>query len=161
MRASVDGVDIICEAENTFRIAVVVLQRHFHAQQTAVRHLALALDVNGLLVQHRFALIQVPDKLRYSAAVVKFVLFRRLRAFVGECYGQALVQERQLAQPLRQSVEIELGGIHDGAVRLECDLGAGLLSGLTGLFKRTLRNALLVILFPGKCFVPDLKVQRF
>ena len=97
MRASVHRVDVICEAENTFRITVVVLQGHFHAQQPAVRHLALAFDVDGLLVQHRFALIQVPDKFRDSAAVVKFMLFRGLSAFVDQCYGEALVQERQLA----------------------------------------------------------------
>ena len=58
---------------------------------------------------------------------------RRIFALVGQRDLQALVQERQLAQPLRERVEVELGRVHDGRVGLEGDLGAGLLAGLAGL----------------------------
>ena len=40
--------------------------------------------------------------------IEELVLLRRVLAFVGQRDGQALVQERQLAQPLRQRVEVEL-----------------------------------------------------
>ena len=99
----------------------------------AIRQLALAFEVNRLLVQHRLAFIQVLDELRDSAAVVKLMLLHRLRALIGQRDGEAFVQERQLTQPLRQRVEVELRGVHDGGVGLERDLGAGLLAGLARL----------------------------
>ena len=43
--------------------------------------------------------------------------------------GDAGVQERELAQALRQRVEAELGGLEDLRVGLERDLGAALLRG--------------------------------
>ena len=107
-------------------------------QHTAVRQLALAFEVNRLLVQHGFAAIQVPDELGDAAAVVKLVLLRRFHALIGQRDGEAFVQKRQLAQPLRQRVEVELRRVHDGGVGLERDLGAGLLAGLAGLLKRRL-----------------------
>ena len=102
----------------------------------------------------------MPDELGYSAAVMKFVLFRRLRAFVGQRDSEAFVQEGQFAQTRRQRVEIKVCGIHDGAIRLKRDLGTGFLARLASLRERPLRNALLIILFPSECLVPDLKVQR-
>ena len=54
------------------------------------------------------------DELGDAAAVVELVRLGRILALVGQRDLQALVQERQLAQPLRQRVEVELRRVHDG-----------------------------------------------
>ncbi len=98
MRSAIDGVDVIGEAEDIFRIAVVVLQRDFHGQRAAVRHLAITFEIDRLFVQHRLAAIQVLDEFRYAAAVMKLVLFGGFHPLIGERDREAFVQERQLAQ---------------------------------------------------------------
>ncbi len=55
VRTAIDGVDVVGEAENRFAVAVVVLQRDFHGERAAIRQLALALEVDRLLVQDGFA----------------------------------------------------------------------------------------------------------
>ena len=69
---------------------------------------------------------------------MKLVRLDRILALVGERDLQALVQERQFAQPLRQRVEVELGRVHDGRVGLEGDLRAGLVARFAGLGQRRL-----------------------
>ena len=49
-------------------------------------------------------------------------------ALVVDRDGDAAVQERELAQPLRQRVEAVLGRLEDLRVGLEGDLGAALLA---------------------------------
>ena len=73
MRSAVHGVDVVGEAENVLRVAVVILQRHFHGEHAAVRQLALAFEMDRLFVQHALAAIQVLDELRDAAAVMKLV----------------------------------------------------------------------------------------
>ena len=118
MRAAIHRVDVVGEAENALRIAVVVLQRDFHRQRAAVvRQLAFGFEVDGLLVQHGLAVVQMLDELRDAAAVQKLVALHRIHALIGQRDFEALVQERQLAQPLRQRVVIERGLHHDGRIR--------------------------------------------
>ncbi len=74
VRAAVHGVDVVGEAEDVLRVAVVVLQRDFHGQHSAVGQLALAFEVDRLVVQHGLAAIQVLDEFGDAAAVVKLVL---------------------------------------------------------------------------------------
>src|SRR5579864_4916012 len=82
MRASVDGIDVVGEAENRFRVRVVVLQTNFHVNAVAV-----VLHINRLVVQHLLATIQVLDEFRDAAVVLelgmlRFTGLRIRRAFV-------------------------------------------------------------------------------
>ena len=126
VRAAVHRVDVVGEAEDLLRVAVVVLQRDFHRQHAAVRQFALAFEVDRLVVQHALAAVQVLDEFADAARVEELVRLHRLHALVGQRDLQALVQERQLAQPLRQRVVVELRRLHDRRVGLEGDLRAGL-----------------------------------
>ena len=58
VRAAIHGVDVVGEAEDVFRVAVVVLQRDFHGEHAAVRQLALAFEVDRLVVQDGLAAVQ-------------------------------------------------------------------------------------------------------
>ena len=79
-------------------------------EHAAVGQLALAFEVDGLLVQHALAAVQVLDELGDAAAVDGTrAILTRIRALVGQRDLQALVQERHLAQALRQRVVVELG----------------------------------------------------
>ena len=71
----------------------------------------------------------------------------------------AAVEERQLAQPLRQRVEAELGRLEDLLVRLEGDLGAALL-GRAGDLEIGERIAALVRLGVDLPVAPDLELER-
>src|SRR5260370_7761460 len=67
MRAGVNGVDVVGEAEGSFRVSVVVLQRNLH-----VDAVALGIHVDGLIVQDRLAAVQMLDELGNAAVVLKF-----------------------------------------------------------------------------------------
>ncbi len=104
MRAAIDGVDVVGEAEDVLAVAVVVLEGDFHGERAAVGQLPLSFEVDRLVVQHSFAAVQVLDELGDAAAVMKLVRLDRVHALVGQGDPQALVQERQLAQPSARGV---------------------------------------------------------
>src|SRR5208283_1929359 len=108
MRSAIHSVNVVRETEDRIRVAVVVLQRHFERELATVGHIALGFKINRLLVQYRFALVQVLDKLRDAAAVMKLVRFCRLYTLVVQRDGQTLVEEGQFPQTLRKSVEVKL-----------------------------------------------------
>ena len=81
MRAAIHRVDVIGEAEQRLRVAVVILQSDLNPHRTAGARL-LAFDVNRILVQHGLAAVQMLDELRNAAVVKKYVLLLRLHAFV-------------------------------------------------------------------------------
>ena len=66
MRAAVDGVDVVGEAEDRLGVCVVVLQPDFHVDAVAV-----VLHVDGLVVQNLFAAIEMLDELRDAAVVLE------------------------------------------------------------------------------------------
>ena len=72
--------------------------------------------------------------------------------------GDAGVEERELAQPLRQRVEAELDGFEDLRVGLERDLGAARL-GRAGDQQIGLRRAALVGLLIDLLVAPDLELE--
>jgi len=161
VRATVHGVDVVGKAKHVFAIRVVVLQRHFHGQHAAIGEFAFTLERNGLVVQHGLAAIQMLDELGDAADKLKLGNTRGFFALIGERDLQTLVEKRELAQPLRERIEIELAGVHDGRIGLEGDLGSGLAArGLSGFGQRGLGNALVVFLLPGKAIAPDLELQH-
>src|SRR5262249_39205300 len=159
MRATGDRVDVVGEAVNAFGLAVVILWRPFDRQDAAIRQLSLAFEVNRLFVQSRLAAIEMPDELRDTAGVVKFMAFDGIDALIAQPDDEALVQKRQLAQTLRQRVKVENRRIHDGGVRLESHFGAGLLPRLACLLQRRFWNPAGILLLPGEAFAPDLELQ--
>src|SRR5262249_53929591 len=95
--STVNGVDVVCEAENTFGVSVVVLERDFHGQRATVRQVARLLEINRLAAQPRFPAIQLLDESRDTAAIVKLALLDGIDTLVGQPDRQPFVQERQLA----------------------------------------------------------------
>ena len=100
MRAAVHRVDVVGEAEHRIAVGVVVLQPDFHGERAAVRHFAVAFEVNRLVVQHALALVQKLDELGDAAFEVERFHAGRLLPLVGQDDAQAFVQERELAQAL-------------------------------------------------------------
>ena len=129
MRAAIDRVDVVGEAEDRLGVGVVVLQRDLHGHAVA-----LGFHVDRLFVQDLLAAVQMLDELGDAAGVLELCVlgFAGLGvggALVGQRDLQTLVQEGELAQPLRQGVEVVLGDGEDGLVGQEVDLGAALLAG--------------------------------
>ncbi len=128
MRAAIHRIDVVREAEDRLRVAVVVLQRDFH-----IHAVALGLPCNRLVVQHLLAAVQVLDELRNAAGVFEICPLRlaRLRigrALIGQRDLQSLVQKGQLPQPLRQRVVVVFGDGEDRLVRQKVDFGPALLA---------------------------------
>ena len=99
------------------------------------RHLDLAVIALGLdgdrLVHRLLALGQVLHEVHEAAVGLEGLLGARGLAFVEQLDLGALVQERQLAQPLGQRLALELQGLHeDLGVGPEPHPGAGLRGGL-------------------------------
>ena len=98
MRAAVNGIDRVREGKNIFGVAVVVLQRDFDI------HLgALAFHVDGRIVEHLLAAIQVLDEFGDAAGEAEFGFL--VAALVVERDFQAFVEEGELAEALRKRVE--------------------------------------------------------
>ena len=120
VRAAFGGVDVVREGVRRLGVAVVPLQRDLDDDAVA-----LAGHVDRLLVDRRPVLVQELDELADAAFVEELVALAV--ALVVDRDRDAGVEERELAQPLRQRLEAELGGLEDRGVGLERDLGAALL----------------------------------
>ena len=71
----------------------------------AIRHFALAFEIDRLVVQNRFAAIQMLDELGDAAAVKELLGADVLAALIGQHDLEAFVQECQLPQTLRQKCQ--------------------------------------------------------
>jgi hypothetical protein len=158
MRAAVDGVDVVGEAEDGFGVAVVVLEGDVDLD--AVAH---GFHDDGLLMQHLLAAVEMLDELGDAAGVFElgaagFAGFGVGGALVGERDLEALVEEGHLAQALGQRVVVELGDGEDGLVGQEVDLGAAALAG-AGLAQLAGGRAAAEVHLPGVAVAPDLDVE--
>ncbi len=97
MRAAIHGVDGVGEGEDIFGVAVVILQRDFDFHV-----FALALHVDGRIVQDLLAAVQMLHE--FDDAAGKAELGGFVAALVLQRDLQALVEEGQLAEALRQDV---------------------------------------------------------
>ena len=136
------------------------MQGELHADFVALR-----LGVDGSWVQHVFVLVQVLDEFGDPARVVELRVF--LGPLVFKDNGEALIQERQLAQALGQRIVVELDRVEDLPVGQEGNFCAPAF-GLPRLLERGQRLAALVGLFPGvalpllalfSALAPDLEVE--
>ena len=92
-----------------------------------------------------------------DASLVREVVLL-LRAFIADRDRDAGIQERELAQPLREAVEVELGNRKDLWVGPERDLGPGLAGRSHDLDRRD-GTPSLVGLLPDLSLAPDLDIQ--
>ena len=93
VRAAIDGVDGVGKGEDVFGVTVVVLQRDFD-----VGGIALALEVDGRIVERLLAAIEVLYEFGDAAGEAEFGFF--VIALVIERDLQPLIEKREFAQPL-------------------------------------------------------------
>ena len=160
MRSAIHRVDVVGEGEDGLGVSVVVLQRNLHGYA-----ITLGLHVDRLLVQNLLASVDVLDELGDTAGVLELLVLALTGlgiggALVGQVNLQALVQERELAQPLRQGVVVEFGYGKDRLVGEKVDLGAFALA-WAHLPQLAGRRAFAIVLFPGKLVAPDLDIELF
>ena len=158
MRAAINGVDVVGEAEYRLGVAVVVLQRDFDLHVVALRF-----HHDRLLVQHRLAAVQMLHELCDAAHVSELRAFRVAGlgidgALIRQSDFQPFIQKREFAQPLRQRVVVVFSCGEDGLVRQEVDLGAALLAD-AGLAQFTGGIAAAEIHLPGVPVAPDLNIE--
>src|SRR5271165_5950575 len=151
MRAAVHGVDGVGEGKNVFGVAVVVLQRDFHFHLVA-----LAFDVDGRIVQHAFAFVEVLHEFGDAAGEAEFGFLAA--ALVIERDFQAFVEEGEFAEALRERVIAVDGLTENFGIGVKSDFGAGL-ARLAGSFELRSGHALFVGLFPDFAFAPDFQVE--
>ncbi len=152
MRPAFFRVDVVGERKQILRVAVVVLQRQLE------NHVGLFdLHINRLM-DRRLGLVEVFDERDDAALVLEDLFFFFALVLQGDF--QALVQERQLAEALRQHVEAELERLEDLPVRLEGHLGAAPL-GFAGHLERRVRFPPLIALFEDLTVLPDFEFEPF
>ena len=121
VRAAFMRVDVVGKRVDRLGVAVVPLQGDLD-----VDAVLLAVHVNRLVVDDGLVLIEIADERGYAALVEKLVALPAV-ALVIDGDRHAAVEERELAQPLRERVEAELHGLENLRVGLERDLRAALL----------------------------------
>src|SRR5581483_2904237 len=153
MGAALDRVDIVGEGKDVLSVAVVPLHGDldFHA-------VFFARAMNDFRVHRRFRAVQMLDKRAQPAFVEKLVLLLRALVFDGDL--DALVQKRQLAQPLGKNVEAEVDGLEDRAVGFEGDPRAAFF-GFADFLQSSLGIAALVALLIHLAVALDLDLQGF
>ena len=161
MRAPVDGVDVVREAEHRLRIPIVVLQTNLHGHAAALRF-----HVDRLVVQHLLAAVQMLDEFRDAAVVLEvrmlgLAALRVGRPLIGQRNQQTFIQERKFAQPLRQRVVVIFHRPRkNAAVGQEMNFGPAPL-GRAHLLHLAGRLALRVGLLPSRPIAPDFQLQHF
>ena len=156
MCAAINRVDVVGERVDNFVVAVVVLNRHFHAHRIISD--AFLGEVDRLCVQDGLALVQMPDEFSDAAAIKEVMRFLRLAALIDDGDADAGIQKRFLAQALRQRVEVKFGCREDLCIRSERHLRATA-ARLAGLLQAALRHATNVFLFVGVAVAPDFDAQ--
>ena len=160
MRSAVHGIDVVGETEYRLGISVVVLQSDLHHHAVTV-----GFHVNRLIVQNLLATIEVLDEFGNPTVVLELGSLRLAGlgiggALVSESDEQALVEERQLSQTLRQSVKVKFGGGEDTLVGQEVNFGSAFFGGAS-LLELAGGFTLGVSLFPGETVTPDFKIEFF
>src|SRR4051794_10655590 len=153
VRAAVEVLDRVGEAEDVFGIAFVPLQRNLDPFTVA-----LVADEDRVVVQRRLVLVQILHERDDAAFVAELVML--LRAVVVNLDVHAGVEERQLAQALRERVVVHLGDGEDRRIRFEHDARAAFRRFLAALDRRD-RNAALVSLTPDVAVAMDLELEPF
>ena len=118
MAPAFDRVDVVREGQDVFREALVVLQGDLDG--VAVD---LALDVQRPEVDPPLVTVQVFDEGADPTFEVEGVV--EIDALVAKQDGEALVEEGELAQPVRDDVPVKAQLLENFGVGPEPDVGAG------------------------------------
>src|SRR5690349_5415680 len=151
MRAALAGVDVVGEGEHALLVAVVVLEGDLDLDVVL-----LPLEEEHLRVDRGLVLVQVLDELDDAALVEEGVA--PPVALVLDDDLEALVEERELAQAVRERVEGEHGLLEDLAIRLEAHDGP-VLRGLLSRGELAGRHSALVALRPHVALATDLDLE--
>ena len=124
--------NVVREREQALAVAVVPLHRHFDAD----RHFAdrLAAGVEDVRVQDVLGLVDVLHEAVDAAGEGEVLLLAR--ALVDQLDAHAVVQERELAQALRQHLVVEVDVEEDLLVGQEVHLGAAAVGRADHLHRR-------------------------
>ena len=119
VRSAFDRADVVGVALQDLVVAVVELGRDLHG------HVLLdALDVDHVVVEHGPGLVEALHELANASLEVEAGVHGLARPLVEEADGDALVEERQLAEAHREHVGVELDVTEDLVIGLEEHLGA-------------------------------------
>src|SRR5262249_28990279 len=152
MRTALDRVDVVGEGVDALGVAVVPLHGDLD-----VHAVSRTLQIDHVGVDRRLGAVQVRDEGDDATLVQELV--RLPVALVADGDADATIQERQLAQALRQDVEAEVDVLEDQRVGLERDARPAelrdprLLDGRLGL-------AALVALLVDLAVTSDLDLER-
>ena len=160
MGSAVDRVDVVGEGELRDGVRVVPLERNLDGDIVA-----LGFHVDRLFVQDLLALVEQLDELGDAAGVLEALRLGLAGlgiggAFVGEGDLDALVEEGELAQTIRERVVVVLVHGEDGLIGKEMNLGA-LARGGAHLAQLRDGVAFGVVHLPRKPIAPDLDVELF
>src|SRR6188474_2367979 len=144
-------VDVVREAEDQLRVAVVPLQGDLGVDAVLV-----TLHENRLLVDERLVLVQVLDERGDAAFILKLVVLAV--SLIVDRDEDAAIQERELAESLGQRVEAVLGRFENLRVWPERDFRAPPLRRPCD-FELTDRVAALVTLLVDLLVAPDLEIE--
>jgi hypothetical protein len=117
--AAVDRVDVVGERIDLLVVAIVVLNGHFDRERVG-----FLFEVERLVVKRRLVLVQVFDKFRDTAFVVKLVRAFGIFPLILDRDPDALVEKRLFSESLGKLVETENCVIENLAVWFERDLRA-------------------------------------
>ena len=117
MRASFMCVDIIDIGKNIFVILVVILERDFHFDHSAVFVFIFSLCHDDLFGQCRTRCIDVLDKLSKTALKMKFLFNLRFCSQVFNAQSNTRVEECKFAQALRNGIKFKNAVFKNRSVR--------------------------------------------
>src|SRR5579864_746477 len=151
VRAAVNGVDRVGEGKNIFGVAVVILQRDFH-----VDRVALALHIDGRVVQDLLAAVQMLDEFRDASGETNIGFVGA--AFVLKRDREPFLKEGEFAQALRKSVISISGRGENRRIGMKGDFRSGFLS-LASVFQLRCRLAFFIALLPYLTVAPDFQIE--
>ena len=143
MAATLHGVDVVGECQDSFGETLVVLERNLHGVSVD-----LALDVQRPKVHPTFVAIQILDERADPALEVEGVL--EVDPLIAQHNRERLVEEGELAQAMRHDVPVEAELLEDLWIRPEPNVrpcGIGLAAGF--LFDRLAGPSWLARQFSG------------
>ena len=116
MRASFRRNDVVDEAEDIFRVAVVMLQRHLDED---VVFFPFAVD--GLLIERSRTAVEILHEFPDAAFIVESRLLRLFRPVIGKGDAQVFRQESHFTEAHLQGIVVKLDILEDFPVREKCD----------------------------------------
>ena len=120
MHAALGGVYVVCEGDEVFTVAVVILQSYL-----GYRVALFAGEIDNVLMYRCLVLVEPCDKFLYAAVVAHYLRLLLALALILHRDGEAAVQECLLAQPCVQRFIVVDRVVEHLGVGLKAHGGAG------------------------------------